>query len=296
MGPSPLAAFLPAFEMVEARAGQPRACAYLLHGILGSRRNWLSFARRVVDQFPAWRLVLVDLRNHGESHLRGEPGALPGPHTLQACAADLLALDAHLVEMLVDGGPQAVIGHSFGGKVALTYAHLRAADTVTANLQDVWVLDSHPGTLTHGTRIGSVEGVLETIASLSLPIAGRRSLVDDLLSRGLSPGIAQWMTTNLRPVEGGFSWRLHLPAVREMLLDYARQDAWPALDHPTERPRVHFVRGGQSERWTAADVARLERGRAAGLDLHTLPNAGHWLHTDDPDGLFACMAPMFASR
>lgn len=289
--------------MVEAPSGQPRACAYLLHGILGSRRNWLSFARRIVAAFPAWRLVLVDLRNHGESHLHGIPGDLPGPHTLDACARDLLALDAHLgptASAALGTGPRAVIGHSFGGKVALAYADLRApavdaAPQASATLRDVWALDSYPGILTPSTRLGSVEGVLETIAAIPTPIAGRKSLVDALLARGLSQGIAQWMTTNLRPVEGGFAWRLHLPAVRDMLLDYGRQDAWPALEHPPPHLRVHFVRGGRSERWTAADIARLEGGRDRGLDLHTLEHAGHWLHTDDPEGVFACMAPMFAS-
>ena len=33
------------------------------HGILGSRNNWRSFARRVHEADPRWRIVLVDLRN-----------------------------------------------------------------------------------------------------------------------------------------------------------------------------------------------------------------------------------------
>ena len=54
-----------------------------------------------------WRAVLVDLRMHGASQ------DFSPPHTLAACVADLRALENSI-------GPfHGVIGHSFGGKVAL---------------------------------------------------------------------------------------------------------------------------------------------------------------------------------
>lgn len=274
LGQAEVGALSNAYELVEANAGATSACAFFLHGILGSRRNWLSFARRVVSQHPQWRLVLVDLRNHGESH-----GA-PGPHTLAACAQDLGELAAALGEE-----PRVVVGHSFGGKVALVYAR-----DVAAELDDLWVLDSSPGTyLPRGT--GSVEQVIRTISSLSLPIAGRRELVQALQDQGLSLSLAQWMTTNLRPAPGGFVWRFDLDAVREMLIDYAATDLWPWVENPPPGYRTHFVQGGRSDRWTDDDRERLARGQRAGLDLHVLPNAGHWVHTDDPDALFAVMEP-----
>ena len=85
----------------------------LLHGIYGACRNWGSVARRLVRARPDWSVVLVDLRSHGRSPRLS-------PHTLDACADDLLRLEARLV-LPAD----AVLGHSFGGKVALVYARAR---------------------------------------------------------------------------------------------------------------------------------------------------------------------------
>lgn len=269
--------FVPAHEVVEAKGAKPRACVFFLHGILGSRRNWLSFARRVTERFPDVRAVLVDLRNHGESH-----GASP-THDLEAAARDLAELAAHLGEE-----PRVVIGHSYGGKVALVYAR-----DFAAALDDVWVLDSSPG-LREGGGKGSVESVIAAVSTLPLPIPGRKELVDALRAKGLPDSIAQWMTTNLRPTEGGFEWRFDLPAVIEMLEDYGRQDLWPMLDAPPPEITIHFVRGERSDRWTHDDIARLEKATERGLDLRVLPNAGHWVHTDNPDDLFAFMEGTFA--
>jgi len=62
-----------------------------------------------------WRFVLVDLRNHGRS---AEIQNLHPPHDLDNAARDL----ANLVEVHGWDWPDAVIGHSLGGKVALQYA------------------------------------------------------------------------------------------------------------------------------------------------------------------------------
>ena len=47
--------------------------AVLIHGILGSRRNLLSFANRLARAFPSWQFVLVDLRCHGQTASMPDP-------------------------------------------------------------------------------------------------------------------------------------------------------------------------------------------------------------------------------
>ena len=103
--------------------------ALVIHGILGSRRNWQSYVRRLLDAHPEWRFVLVDLRNHGDA-----PAASP-PHTLHACADDLRRLMDHLGLR-----PDVVMGHSFGGKVALAYG-----EQYPDHVDEIWVLDATPG-------------------------------------------------------------------------------------------------------------------------------------------------------
>jgi pimeloyl-ACP methyl ester carboxylesterase len=54
--------------------------------------------------------------------------------------------------------------------------------------------------------------------------------------------------------------------------------------------RVIVVRGEQSGHFGAADIAILDQYAAQKKILHlVLPNAGHWLHADNPDGLRAMM-------
>jgi pimeloyl-ACP methyl ester carboxylesterase len=269
--------FVPAHEIVAG--AQAERCAFVLHGILGSRRNWLSFARRAADAFPRWRFVLVDLRNHGESH-----GAA-GPHDLAACARDLAELAAHLGEE-----PAWISGHSFGGKVALTYGRDYAGA-----LEHLWVLDATPGPRLGGGA-SSVERVFEILREVELPIAGRSELVADLQSRGLSLAIARWMTTNLTADgAGGFKWRFNLDACVEMLESYAKEDLWPMLEAPPSGQRLHVLQGALSDRWTGEDEARLRAlAERASISHHVLENAGHWVHTDNPEGLFEALGPSLA--
>src|SRR5262245_8884848 len=99
-------AWLPPAVKVAPDGGAPRGWLLLLHGILGSGANWRTIARRVVTARPELGAVLVDLRMHGRSQ-----GA-PPPHTIDTAAGDLVHLAAEL-------SLAAVVGHSFGGKVAL---------------------------------------------------------------------------------------------------------------------------------------------------------------------------------
>jgi len=262
--------------------GDPRAprTALFLHGIFGSRGNWMGFARRFVERASGFRAVVVDLRNHGDSH-----GFAP-PHDLEACANDLRALPP--LSLGANGaGARApldvVVGHSFGGKVALTIAA-----EPPAGLRSAWILDAAPGPRDVGAGgRGEIDVVIQAIEALELPIAGRRELVEALRSRGLSEPIAKWMTTNLRPVEGGFAWRFDLAACREMLGHFARADLWPVIEREHGLD-LHVVRAGRGARFSDDDVRRLAADEEDGcVRAHVMPDAGHWLHTEDPEGLLA---------
>src|SRR5205085_11351387 len=118
-----------ASSIVVHDAAAARRTVVMLHGIYGRGRNWGAIARQLTARRPALAVALVDLRLHGDS-----PSFAP-PHSLAACAADVRGLMAGS-----DGWPapvDVVVGHSFGGKVALALL----ADTPAPPLSQVWIVD-----------------------------------------------------------------------------------------------------------------------------------------------------------
>ncbi len=265
--------FLLSYQIIEAPDASPAKTAFVLHGILGSGRNWRAFATEWVRVKPDWRAVLVDLRNHGRS-----TGA-PPPHDLAACAADVARLGVHL-----GGAPQIVIGHSFGGKVALVYARDHGGA-----LEQLWSLDSPPGP-SPGERVAreSEAGrVLAALREIPVPVSHRTAVIDEFARRGIARGIARWLATNLQAVDGGgFAWSFDLDAIDAMLADYWRVDGLPFLQDPPPGLGIRIVRGERSDRWTEEEWTGIERLAEAGrLVAIVVPAAAHWLHVDNPRGL-----------
>ncbi len=271
---------VPAAITVQPRTGGATRSAFVLHGIFGAGRNWRTWAQRCVEAVPSWRMELVDLRHHGDS-ARAE-----APNTLDACAGDLDRLAAER------GAPDAVLGHSFGGKVALAFAARRPA-----GLRQLWILDCPLGEPAHADPRRSDPGrVLAALRSLPPVVAARSTVVDDLVRRGVGESVAAWMATNLRPVEGGFAFPFDVDAIEELLVDYWRTDGVALLDRCAKDVHVHVVRGARSDRFAPDELARLDALAAAGrIRVHVLADAGHFLQADNPAGLLAIIAPELAA-
>lgn len=250
----------------------------VLHGILGSGRNLRTFAHSLAQARPELRLWLVDLRNHGDSQ-----GA-PPPHTIAACCDDLDALVAARGLR-----PRWVIGHSYGGKVAVAWSARQPV-----GLERVWVLDSPPAGRplapdADGDAADNVERVIATLRQIPMPLARRQDVVRAFAERGFPPSIGQWMTTNVRQAPDGFRWCFDLDAIDEMLVSYLATDVWPILESPPPGLRIDVVRAERSRRWPLDVLARFAAIQHERTQLHTLPDAGHWLHVERTDALVALM-------
>lgn len=256
---------------VSADGAEPDRWLLVLHGIYGSGRNWGTIARRLVDERPEWGVVLVDLRLHGGSR------DFEGPHTLQAAAADV----DRMVEE-IDLHASAVLGHSFGGKVALVYAEHHGDE-----LKQAWVIDS---TLQVREPAGSAWRMIEAVRSLPSEFESRKDAVAGLEAQGYPTGIAQWMAMNLEPEDGVYRWRLDMNGVEEMLRDYFRTDVWETVESPPETLDLHIVKAEDSSAVNEADAERIEAAPAAGerLHLHRL-DGGHWINVDNPEGVLALL-------
>jgi len=251
-----------------------------LHGIFGMGRNWTTFVQRLIRSRPRWGIVLVDLRLHGRSR------DFPPPHTLEACVADL----KQLIER-IDRPVKGVMGHSFGGKVALKLAREQGEGTLGLEpLEQVWVLDSTPAPF---PTASSASMVLEVMRSLPMPMDSRAEVIGALEARGLTPAISQWLATNVEPIQGRFVWRFDFDGLESLLRDYYQTDLWGVIERPPTGTRIHMVKAERSDVLTPEDCTRIEAaGRQNGrVMLHILPDSDHWLHVDNPDGLQVLMEP-----
>ena len=290
-------------ETVVAPGAAPTRQLLVLHGIYGAGRNWGSVARRLVRARPEWSVVLADLRSHGRS-------ARLSPHTVEACARDLVRLEERM-ECRAD----AVLGHSFGGKVALVYARMRrgaaggrgagragevvlprgeaqvgavGARSVLAPgsarpLRQLWIVDSSPGA---GRAGGSAWRMLGVLRRHPGPFGSRAEAVDAVASEGFSTLVAKWMATNAVPTDNGLEWRLDADEMEAYLRDYFRTDAWDVVVDPPGGTEIHFVRALGSRVLDEVAVARIREATAGDgrVFLHEV-GGGHWVNTENPDAL-----------
>jgi len=247
------------------RAGVPLV---ILPGLFGSTGNWRPMARRLAVKY---RVLVVDLRNHGRS-----------PHadsmTYEEMAEDVL--------MLLDKQGMArvaLLGHSMGGKVAMSFA-LAYPNRVGALV----VADVAP--VRYGRHMDELLAAL-----LNLPIASlrHRSEADAALAMHIEDErLRQFLLQNLERDGTGFRWRVNLGAIAmnmDSLVGFPDFDARIQYHGPT-----CFLAGGLSryvrpEHWDAV-VARFPNAR-----LVTLPEAGHWLHAEAPEEFLAAILEFLAS-
>ncbi|PHT71090.1 hypothetical protein T459_26194 [Capsicum annuum] len=292
-----------AFDEIRSKPEKPYDfTAFIFHGLLGSGRNWRSFSRSLAASLSAdgvnWRMVLVDLRNHGKS---AEIVGFVPPHDMENAAKDV----ANLVNSQGWDWPDVVIGHSMGGKVALQYAESCSRGVYGQSSllpKQLWVLDSVPGKVNPDNSNREVEKVMQTLQSLPSSIPSRRWLVDHMLKLGFSKALSEWLGSNLEKSGDSMMWTFNIEAAVEMFDSYREKDYWPLLEHPPKGTEIAIVRAEKSDRWDPETVQKLERiasngtGESEGnMSYHLLPNSGHWVHVENPKGLLEIITPKLAS-
>jgi pimeloyl-ACP methyl ester carboxylesterase len=210
----------------------------------------------------------VDLPHHGISP--------PGAHddTVSGLAADV---DAWLTAQNLT--PDALLGHSYGGKVALALAAHRADRPL-----QVWVVDSTPESKAPG---GSAWDMLRLVRELPETFASREEAADAIAHAGFSLGVAQWMTTNLERQSGRFAWRLDFDVMERLLHDFFTADFWHVVDPPAAGHVVHVIKASESSVISPEALARLEQQESR-VQVHHRAG-GHWIHAESPEVITALL-------
>ena len=246
-------------------AGEPLV---LLHGLFGSGRNWQSLARRFAESFE---VVSVDLRNHGQSFHADEMN-------YSVMAADVAAL----LETLGLENCR-VLGHSMGGKVAMTLAIQQPA-----LLARMIVADIAPVAYHH-----DYDDLIEPILALDLDHFASRTQIDHALRPHIPEDqLRAFLLQNLARDEGGWSWRVNWQAIQREMESLTGFDSLPT-NWSTDLPTL-FIRGAKSDYVGSAEIDVIRR-HFSNAEIATIEGAGHWLHAEQP-AEFARLALDFLNR
>ena len=244
---------VPLFHRALGGAGKPPLI--VLHGLLGSSRNWQTTGADLAAGREVWAL---DLRNHGKS-----------PHdpvmSYAAMADDVLGwMDTQGL------GEVELMGHSMGGKVAMLLACRHPH-----RVRGLVIVDIAPRTYSSQAHRAEFTAMME----LNL---------DTLQSRGeaelrFEARVAEWamrkfLVTNLDRTEDGQGWRwqVNLPVLAAAL---------PELEGnpltPTDRYAgpVQVIAGGKSRYVRDEDHAAI-RTHFPNATIAVIAEAGHNPHME----------------
>ncbi len=247
------------------RYGDPgNAKLIILHGLFGSGGNWRSIAKGLA---ATYEVFCPDLRNHGQSPwhdamdypaLAGDVARFIGEHRLHGAA---------------------VLGHSMGGKTAMTLAQARDEPGRAAPGKLI-VVDIAPTPYPAAAH----RELIAAMGAVDLAAASRAQVDASLAARIPDRATRQFLAQNLRRDGDGYAWRLNLNAIARHL------DALTGYENEgVAQSETLFIAGANSDYLRPADpgaMCAIHR-RFPNARIETVEGAGHWVHAEQPERLLA---------
>ncbi|OXA96221.1 alpha/beta fold hydrolase [Flavobacterium hercynium] len=231
----------------------------IMHGFLGMSDNWKTLASQYVD--AGFQVHILDLRNHGRSFHSDE-------FTYEAMAQDVFEYCQENKLNKID-----ILGHSMGGKVAMLFAttHPEMVDRlIVADIGPKFYKQHH-------------QDILAGLNAVDFSIKPSRNDVEATLTEYVPDfGTRQFLMKNLYWQEPGqLAFRFNLEVFNNNLDEIGK----PLPDNLTFDKPTLFVRGGNSGYVLDTDIDQIKT-HFPDLRVETIPNAGHWLHAENPKMFF----------
>ena len=240
-------------------SGQP---IIILHGLLGCSDNWVSIGKSLANDFEVY---LIDQRNHGKS-----------PHSSEI-NYPILSNDLHNFILSHSINKPILIGHSMGGKVIMNYAHL-----YKELIKSIIVVDIAPKTYKASSpEFQAIKIIVDSMLKINFNVAkSRKDIEIFLLEKIRIDNIVQFLLKNLKHnSDNTFEWRINIKAIKANFNKF--------LDSPFENDETKiyipslFVKGAKSNHILYDDYATINN-HFLNSQIVVIPNAGHWLHSEQP--------------
>ncbi|EAS20472.1 alpha/beta fold hydrolase [Nonlabens mediterrranea] len=228
----------------------------ILHGFLGMADNWKTLGKEWSKH--GYQVHLLDQRNHGRSLHSTEFN-----YTLLANDINDYCKEHDLSDIYL-------LGHSMGGKVAMKVA------TDFPNLvKKLVVADIAPKNYApHHSDI------INGLKSINFDEIKNRKEADEQLSLRIPDfGTRQFLLKSLYRIDKNrYGWRFNLDVLGNSQQMIGTQEP---INTPIKIPTL-FVRGAKSGYINENDFVIIEHAFAK-ANLKTVPDAGHWLHAEQPE-------------
>jgi len=241
--------------------GDNDSVVVIVHGLFGMLDNWHNIARKLSEHHTVYT---VDIRNHGGS-----------PHAAEM-DYELISNDLYHFTNTHHITSASFVGHSMGGK-----AVMKLADLFPGIIDRLCVVDIAPKKYKPGHNL-----YFDAMFKLPVQNISSRSEAEKQLSEMISDaGIRLFLLKNLqRSKEGGYHWKFNLQGIYD---NYASVIDRVSLDWPFSNPTL-FIKGAKSDYVTEQDEDDIYE-MFPNADFASVPNAGHWVHAENPDGFLSVL-------
>ncbi|KAM4795239.1 sn-1-specific diacylglycerol lipase ABHD11 isoform 1-T1 [Rhinophrynus dorsalis] len=231
----------------------------LLHGLFGCKSNFQSIAKALVRK-TGRKVLTLDARNHGNS-----------PHT-DIITYPAMSADVHQILHQLNIPSCVLIGHSMGGKTAMTLA-LQEPQLVERLVS----VDISPSPTVPQSGFPQFIAAMQSVhIKGKMPRSTARRLAEEQLSATVKEAsIRQFLLTNLVQENDQFKWRVNLEAIARHLPDLMD---FPEFHKPYPGPAL-FLGGADSPYISSENYPEIEQLFPC-AEVEYILGAGHWVHSE----------------
>lgn len=239
-----------------------------LHGLMGYGLNW----RKIISNLETTeRILSFDQRGHGRS-IKPQTGYAPSDY----------AEDLYLITQELGWEKFTLVGHSMGGRNAISFAAKFPEKLEKLVIEDIGP-ESDP---TAPEYYKKLLGIVPT------PFADRRAAKDFFMnefparlkqalgSHENAETLGAYLNSNMEEnSQKQLDWRFSVEGIHQTVLLGRAKDQWSELRSISIPTLV--IRGQDSKQFPEEIFKRmcLSNPRIEGVQV---PNAGHWVHSDQP--------------